>query len=304
MFAQARRQTKPPRSTRIGQVPLFSTQLTPARGFPAGFPAATFANSQELPHQRQSPTASASRCATAAAAAAAAAAASNGRPAREVLTVTVAVTQALFAALCHERSHVCGYCREWSRQLALCPHPASPGRARPEASGASHRPVRGRGRSVRPVRTGPKHRSGGVFGAPGPMVGHCSGALGLDVLGERESFSVHRLMPLPESPAQVLDGVHAAVAGPTTRSVNFAAWLATTLGMQPTAVVDQHCVASHAAASVASNLTMPLLQLTDELANAAAGISRQAFASLISQAVTTWAAHGADSALTRPVTRG
>ena len=32
---------------------------------------------------------------------------------------------------------------------------------------------------------------------PGPLLGHCSGATGLDVFGEREAFSLHPLMSVP-----------------------------------------------------------------------------------------------------------
>src|SRR5690242_7357547 len=32
---------------------------------------------------------------------------------------------------------------------------------------------------------------------PGPLVGHCSGATGLEALGDREGFSLHPLMSVP-----------------------------------------------------------------------------------------------------------
>src|SRR5260370_4047062 len=36
---------------------------------------------------------------------------------------------------------------------------------------------------------------------PGPLVGHCSGALGLDVLAPHEAFGMHPLMTVTGSPA-------------------------------------------------------------------------------------------------------
>ena len=50
--------------------------------------------------------------------------------------------------------------------------------------------------------------------APGPLVGHCSGALGLDVLDGRESFGLHPLMTVTEAGADFA-GAGCAVAGST-----------------------------------------------------------------------------------------
>src|SRR4051812_48411232 len=50
--------------------------------------------------------------------------------------------------------------------------------------------------------------------APGPLLGHCSGATGLEVFGEREGFSLHPLMSVPAgSSPEVLRGAGAAVDG-------------------------------------------------------------------------------------------
>src|SRR5919206_443046 len=55
---------------------------------------------------------------------------------------------------------------------------------------------------------------------PGPLLGHCSGATGLDALGGREAFSLHPLMSVPHgsSPA-VLRGAGAAIDGTSDRAL-------------------------------------------------------------------------------------
>ena len=55
----------------------------------------------------------------------------------------------------------------------------------------------------------------------GPMIGHCAGSLGLDVLGPREAFAVHPLMTVTASGA-TFAGAGAAVAawiGATSEAV-------------------------------------------------------------------------------------
>src|SRR4029453_8958454 len=50
--------------------------------------------------------------------------------------------------------------------------------------------------------------------APGPLVGHCSGATGLDVLAPHEAFALHPLMTVPAGAgAPRLSGVGCAVDG-------------------------------------------------------------------------------------------
>src|SRR4051794_27563585 len=45
----------------------------------------------------------------------------------------------------------------------------------------------------------------------GPLLGHCSGATGLDVFGQREGFSLHPLMSTPTGASpEVLRGAGAA----------------------------------------------------------------------------------------------
>ncbi len=68
--------------------------------------------------------------------------------------------------------------------------------------------------------------------APGPLVGHCSGALGLEVLGEREGFSLHPLMAVTREGARFA-GAGAAVDGSTERAVATATALAEAVGLRP-----------------------------------------------------------------------
>ena len=71
--------------------------------------------------------------------------------------------------------------------------------------------------------------------APGPVVGHCSGALSLDVLApHRERFSLHPLMTLTaESEPRQLIGAGAAIAGSSPRALALAGELARGAGLEP-----------------------------------------------------------------------
>jgi predicted short-subunit dehydrogenase-like oxidoreductase (DUF2520 family) len=139
---------------------------------------------------------------------------------------------------------------------------------------------------------------------PGPLVGHCSGASGLDVLSPHEAFSLHPLMTVPAgAPRDVLEGAGCAVDGSTARALELAHALAARLGMQATQVTDQDRAAYHAAASVASNFLVTLEGAAERLA-ASAGVERALLAPLVRAAVENWAARGAEEALTGPIARG
>ncbi len=139
--------------------------------------------------------------------------------------------------------------------------------------------------------------------APGPLVGHCSGATALDVLAPHEGFSLHPLMTFaPEGPAR-LAGTAAAVAGTTPRAHALAQALAQRLGMTPVAVAEQDRAAYHAAASIASNFLIALEAAAERLA-ATAGVERAALVPLVRASVENWAALGPERALTGPLARG
>ena len=92
---------------------------------------------------------------------------------------------------------------------------------------------------------------------PGPLVGHCSGALGPDVLAPREAFAMHPLMTVTTHGADFA-GAGAAVAGSTPAALDVARSLALRLGMMPVEIADRDRAAYHAAASVASNFLVTL----------------------------------------------
>jgi len=135
----------------------------------------------------------------------------------------------------------------------------------------------------------------------GLLVGHCSGATTLDVLGAHEALSLHPLMTVP-SPEADLTGAPCAVAGSTDRARTVAASLAQAAGMQPFAVSDDDRAAYHAAASVASNFLVTLELFAERLA-ATTGADRGLLAPLVRATVDNWARDGA-AALTGPIARG
>jgi predicted short-subunit dehydrogenase-like oxidoreductase (DUF2520 family) len=135
----------------------------------------------------------------------------------------------------------------------------------------------------------------------GLLVGHCSGATGLDVLAPHEAFGLHPLMTVTRGPAQFA-GAGAAIAGTTERAVDAARTLAEALGMRPFAVADEDRAAYHAAASIAANFLTTLEGAGERLA-ATAGVPREALVPLVRAAVDNWAALGARGALTGPIVR-
>jgi predicted short-subunit dehydrogenase-like oxidoreductase (DUF2520 family) len=140
--------------------------------------------------------------------------------------------------------------------------------------------------------------------APGPLVGHCSGATGLDVLAGHEAFALHPLMTVPAgAPPTVFAGAGAAIAGTTPRALAAAEALARAAGMTPTRVADADRAAYHAAASIASNFLVTLEGAAERLA-ATAGVDRALLAPLVRAAAENWAASGAVAALTGPIARG
>jgi predicted short-subunit dehydrogenase-like oxidoreductase (DUF2520 family) len=137
---------------------------------------------------------------------------------------------------------------------------------------------------------------------PGPLVGHCSGATGLDVLAPHEAFSLHPLLPVVPGRTSFA-GAGAAIAGSTSRSRALAASLAAALGMNAVEIDDEDRPAYHAAASIASNFLLALEGAAERIA-ASAGVSRELLVPLVRATVDNWAALGPGRALTGPVARG
>jgi predicted short-subunit dehydrogenase-like oxidoreductase (DUF2520 family) len=138
--------------------------------------------------------------------------------------------------------------------------------------------------------------------APGPLVGHCSGATGLEPLAPHEAFSLHPLMTVTADGAD-FDHVTAAIDGTTDAAVAFASRLAEVLRMVAVRVRPEDRPAYHAAASIASNFLVTLEAAAEELA-ATAGIRRQMLVPLVRATVENWASLGGELALTGPVARG
>jgi len=141
--------------------------------------------------------------------------------------------------------------------------------------------------------------------ARGPAVGHCAGALGLDVLATHdERFSLHPLMALtPASTAADLAGAGAAIAGSTAAALELARALARRAGLDPFALADGDRALYHAAASVGSNFLVTLEGVAEHLF-ALAGVERRHAARLARASLENWAALGAGRALTGPIARG
>ena len=134
------------------------------------------------------------------------------------------------------------------------------------------------------------------------LIGHCSGATTLEVFGDREGFSLHPLMTVPEHGA-TFAGAGCAVAGTSDRALEVARGLASALQMTAVEVPDEDRAAYHAAASIAANFLVTLEGAAERLA-ATAGVPRELLVPLARAALENWAANGAELALTGPVARG
>ena len=136
------------------------------------------------------------------------------------------------------------------------------------------------------------------------LVGHVSGATGLDDV----DLSVHPLQTFTGSEEPpVFHGIGAAVDGRTPEALDTARHLAEALGAQPFGVDDAHRAGYHAAASIASNLLLAVLDAAERVAGSA-GIApdrvRMILEPLVRQTVANWADRGAAHALTGPIARG
>jgi predicted short-subunit dehydrogenase-like oxidoreductase (DUF2520 family) len=140
----------------------------------------------------------------------------------------------------------------------------------------------------------------------GPLVGHCSGASGLEQIGRDQAFSLHPLMTLIDDPlagARRLRGAGAAIAGTSAAALAVADRIARHLGMEPFAVAEHDRAAYHAAAAFASNFLVTLEGAAERLAETV-GVERRLLAPLVQATVENWAAVGARPALTGPIVRG
>jgi predicted short-subunit dehydrogenase-like oxidoreductase (DUF2520 family) len=138
----------------------------------------------------------------------------------------------------------------------------------------------------------------------GPLLGHCSGATGLEVFEGREGFSLHPLMSVPTgSSPEVLRGAGAAIDGTSERALAVAGALAERLGMIATRVAASDRAAYHAAGAIASNFLVALEACAERLA-ATTGVTRAQLAPLVLATAHQWAELGPEAALTGPIARG
>jgi predicted short-subunit dehydrogenase-like oxidoreductase (DUF2520 family) len=138
--------------------------------------------------------------------------------------------------------------------------------------------------------------------APGRLVGHCSGATGLQALAPHEAFSLHPLMTVTAEGADFA-GAGAAIAGSTGRAVKLATDLAHALKMVPVEIAEADRPTYHAAASIASNFLITLEAAAERIA-ATVGLERDQLVPLVRATVENWARLGPERALTGPVARG
>jgi predicted short-subunit dehydrogenase-like oxidoreductase (DUF2520 family) len=140
------------------------------------------------------------------------------------------------------------------------------------------------------------------------LVGHTSGATGLDALApvtERgaSTFSLHPLQTVPGPDADLREAP-CAVSGSDEDAERYATSLAEALGMRPFAVPEDRRGAYHAAASMASNFLVVLEEsAADLLGQAGIADARELLAPLVLRTATNWAERGGE-ALTGPIARG
>jgi predicted short-subunit dehydrogenase-like oxidoreductase (DUF2520 family) len=141
-----------------------------------------------------------------------------------------------------------------------------------------------------------------AFIGPELIVGHCSGATGLEPLAPHEAFSLHPLMTVSAAGAD-FTGATAAIDASSERALQVARVLADALALDVVHVSPEDRAAYHAAASIASNFLVTLEAAAERL-GATAGVSREMLAPLVRATVESWAALGPEQALTGPVARG
>jgi predicted short-subunit dehydrogenase-like oxidoreductase (DUF2520 family) len=137
---------------------------------------------------------------------------------------------------------------------------------------------------------------------PQAIVGHCSGATGLEPLAPHEAFSLHPLMTVSHGRTD-FTGATAAIDASSERASGVARRIVRALAMNPVHISPEDRVAYHAAASIASNFLVTLEAAAERLA-ATAGVGREALAPLVRASVENWVELGPERALTGPVARG
>jgi len=138
------------------------------------------------------------------------------------------------------------------------------------------------------------------------LIGHTSGATGLDSLsgaGAGGVFSVHPLQTVPDGETD-LTGCPAAVAGSSPEALETAELIAKMVGMEPFEVAESDRATYHAAASIASNFLVALEQTAAELLDQIeVQDPHRVLGPLVQRSLENWLARGPE-ALTGPIARG
>ena len=133
------------------------------------------------------------------------------------------------------------------------------------------------------------------------IVGHCSGALPLNVIEPHDGFSLHPLITVTSATTSFA-GVSCAVRANSERTEAVCKHIAETLGMRPFIVSDDMRPLYHAAASLTSGYLIVVADLAARVM-ARAGVPREHLFPLIRAAIDNWTNSGL-AALTGPIARG
>ncbi len=143
--------------------------------------------------------------------------------------------------------------------------------------------------------------------APGTVVAHLAGSLGLEVLAHHHhQASLHPLVSLPRpdiGARRLREGAWFAVAANGAGARRLIDQLVSDLHGQTVEVADHDRAAYHAAACIASNHLVALLAQAQRVA-ASAGVPLEALLELVRGTIDNVELMGARAALTGPVARG
>jgi len=142
---------------------------------------------------------------------------------------------------------------------------------------------------------------------PTTVVAHLSGALGLEALADHpQRAALHPLtsMPTPEIGAErLVGGPWFAIDANTESALKCMESMVDALGGRSFVVDDEHRVAYHAAAVIASNHIVALLGSAERVARSA-GVPIEAYLELVRATIDNIEDLGVIDALTGPVARG
>ncbi|RIJ70992.1 DUF2520 domain-containing protein [Nakamurella silvestris] len=142
------------------------------------------------------------------------------------------------------------------------------------------------------------------------FVGHVSGATPISRLAAAGApmFGVHPAQSFAgDDPPSRFQGVGSAISADTPEALEIAGELASSVGMRPFVIDEEHRAGYHAAACIASNFLITIADAAEQVA-AGSGLSpaqtRELFAPLVRTTVDNWLQRGPRRALTGPVERG